>query len=148
MGVAAGTDRQARERSAARRRAATICGWCGGPIVPKGRGRIPSWCSPACRQRAWEQSRAAACGLAAVRVVERHVEVPASPPPARGREWWAAPGPTGEQDPPAASGRVAQLRSLAEDLDRGRVYDRDLDDLAQALERVLDAFGRRTATGR
>jgi hypothetical protein len=45
--------------------------WCGGPMQPKPRGRIPKWCSPACRQRAWEQARAATSSLAAVRVVER-----------------------------------------------------------------------------
>jgi len=45
-----------------RRNAATVCGWCQGPIQIKAAGRIPKWCSPACRQRAWEQSRAAASG--------------------------------------------------------------------------------------
>ena len=42
-----------------RRLAAATCGWCDGPIEIKARGRIPKWCSAACRQRAWEQSRAA-----------------------------------------------------------------------------------------
>jgi hypothetical protein len=63
-----------------RRRAATTCGWCGTPMQPKARGRIPKWCSPSCRQRAWEQARAAESGLAAVKVVERRVEVAAAPP--------------------------------------------------------------------
>ena len=45
-----------------RRNAATVCGWCQGPIQIKAAGRIPKWCSPACRQRNWEQSRAAASG--------------------------------------------------------------------------------------
>jgi hypothetical protein len=31
-----------------RRRAATTCGWCGTPMQPKARGRIPKWCSPSC----------------------------------------------------------------------------------------------------
>ena len=48
-----------------RRRAATTCGWCGVAIQPKARGRIPTWCSPACRQRAWEQARAVVSGRSA-----------------------------------------------------------------------------------
>jgi hypothetical protein len=85
-----------------RRRAATTCGWCGGPIQPKARGRIPTWCSPACRQRAWEQSRAAASGRAAVQVVERRVEVPTRLPLSR-RDWPQA------------------LHELAQQLDDGRI---------------------------
>jgi hypothetical protein len=59
-----------------RRAAASTCGWCGGAIEIRARGRIPKWCSAACRQRAWEQSRAAASGRCAVEVVERVVRVP------------------------------------------------------------------------
>ena len=64
-----------------RRTAATLCGWCGGPITPGTRGPIPKWCSATCRHRAWEQARAAASGLSAVKLVERRVEVqvPLSP---------------------------------------------------------------------
>lgn len=107
-----------------RRRAATTCGWCGGPIQPKPRGRIPTWCSPACRQRAWEQSRAAASGRAAVRVVERRVEVPTRLPLTR-RDW------------------PQVLQDLAQQVDDGRIYDRDLPGLGVALRAVLDAYDRR-----
>ncbi len=107
-----------------RRRAATTCGWCSGPIQPKARGRIPTWCSPAYRQRAWEQSRAAASGRAAVQVVERRVEVPTRQPLTR-RDWSQA------------------LQELAEQLDDGRIYDRDLADLSVALDAVLEAYNRR-----
>jgi hypothetical protein len=69
-----------------RRLAATTCGWCGTPMQPKARGRIPKWCSPSCRQRAWEQARAAESGLAAVKVVERRVEVAVAAAPTR-RDW-------------------------------------------------------------
>lgn len=119
--------------SAARRAAASACGWCGGPIAVKPRGRIPSWCSPACRHRAWEQRRAAASGLAAVRVVERRVELPAPTPAGprlpRHQEW------------------ADWLRQLAKQLDRGAVYDRDLRELAGALEDVLAAIARRGRRG-
>ncbi len=113
-----------------RRIAAATCGWCDGPIEIKARGRIPKWCSAACRQRAWEQSRAAASGRSAIQVVERRVEVPVvmpTPPPARPRhaEW------------------VGVLNELAEQLDTGALYDRDLPELTGALNQVLDAFGRR-----
>ena len=107
-----------------RRRAATTCGWCGGPIQPKARGRIPTWCSPECRQRAWEQSRAAASGRTAVRVVERRVEVPTQQPLTR-RDWPQA------------------LQELAQQLDDGRIYDRDLAGLSVALDAVLEAYNRR-----
>jgi hypothetical protein len=108
-----------------RRRAATTCGWCGGPIQPKARGRIPTWCSPACRQRAWEQSRAAASGRAAVQVIERRVEVPTRQPLTR-RDWARA------------------LQELAQQLDDGRIYDRDLSGLSVALDAVLEAYNRRS----
>lgn len=113
-----------------RRLAAATCGWCDGPIEIKARGRIPKWCSAACRQRAWEQSRAATSGRSAIQVVERRVEVPVvmpTPPQARPRhaEW------------------VGVLDELASQLDTGDIYDRDLPELTGALNRVLDAFGRR-----
>jgi|1186.fasta_scaffold970315_1 hypothetical protein len=109
-----------------RRLAATTCGWCGGPLVMKDRGRIPKWCSAACRQRAWEQSRAAASGLAAVQVVERPIEVPVPAVPKRA-DW------------------PALLHELARQLDDGRIYDRDLDELAAAINAVVDACVRRAA---
>jgi len=112
-----------------RRLAATICGWCGSRIKVKARGRIPTWCSPACRQRAWEQQRAAASGLAAVRVVERRVEFPVPVVPTasapRHREW------------------PVLLRQLAAQLDNGALYNRDLPELTGALNDVIDAFQRR-----
>jgi hypothetical protein len=107
-----------------RRLAARACGWCGSALEPKARGRIPKWCSASCRQRAWEQTRAAASGRSAVEVVERRVETPVPMPPTR-RDW---PRLFGEH--------IHQL-------DGGRVYDRDLDELSIALAGVLDALNRR-----
>lgn len=113
-----------------RRLASSTCGWCAGPIDVKARGRIPKWCSPGCRQRAWEQNRAAACGLAAVRVVERRVEVPVPADPTakvpRHQEW------------------ATLLQQLSAQLDNGALYDRDLPELAGAVREVLEAFERRT----
>lgn len=115
-----------------RRLAAATCGWCDGPIEFKARGRIPKWCSSACRQRAWEQSRAAASGRSAIRIVERRVEIPAEQPA-----------------PSAANLRlrhqhwVEVLDELAAQLDSGAIYDRDLPELTGALNRALEAFGRR-----
>jgi hypothetical protein len=115
-----------------RRLAAATCGWCDGPIEFKARGRIPKWCSAACRQRAWEQSRAAASGRSAVRIVERRVEIPAEQPARstatlrlRHRQW------------------IEVLDELAAQRDSGAVYDRDLSELTGALNRALEAFGRR-----
>ena len=59
-----------------RREAVRSCAWCGAAIAVKRTGRIPKWCSAGCRQRAWEQSRAAASGRSAVQVVERVIEKP------------------------------------------------------------------------
>lgn len=110
------------------------CGWCGSPIRLPARGRIPKWCSSSCRHRAWELTRAAASGHAAIQVVDRVVEVdrlvtvaqevPVTTVP-KGAEWAAA------------------LAQLATALDTGRVYDRDLPALGQALACVADALERR-----
>ena len=54
---------------------ALVCGWCSREFVPADRGRTPKWCSQGCRQRAWEQRRAARSGLVAVDVVHEVVEV-------------------------------------------------------------------------
>jgi hypothetical protein len=100
------------------------CAWCDGPITVKATGRLPKWCSPSCRQRAWEQSRAAASGLSAVRVVERRVGIPARIAPRR-QEW------------------VGVLDDLARQLQDGRIYDRDLLALGGALNAVHEAYNRR-----
>jgi hypothetical protein len=107
-----------------RRNAATTCGWCAEPIPRRSRGPIPKWCSATCRHRAWEQARAAASGLSAVELVERRVEVEVPSMPTR-RDW------------------PSVLGHLAEQLNDGRVYDRDLPALSRALEPVLEACRRR-----
>ncbi len=106
------------------RAVAVPCGWCGARITPAARGPLPTWCSATCRHRAWEQTRAAASGRSAVKVVERRVEVPVLRTPAR-REW------------------PAVLRELAAQLDDGRLYDRDLAPLAKALAVVSASLERR-----
>jgi hypothetical protein len=113
---------------ASRRLAARSCGWCRGPIAVKTTGRLPKWCSPSCRQRAWEQSRAAASGLSAVRVVERRVEIPTPVVPRR-RDW------------------PRLLGELARQLGDGRIYDRDLLALAVALNVVHESLGCRSGAG-
>jgi hypothetical protein len=109
-----------------RRAAAATCEWCGGPIETKATGRIPKWCSAACRQRAWEQSRAAASGRSAIEVVERVVEVPVVHERTPRREEW-----------------LAVLRELAHQLDAGRIYARDLPELQGALEQLTAAVQHR-----
>lgn len=49
------------------------CGWCGRLFEVKARGRMPKWCSAACRHRAWEQERAARSGRAVIEVRDRYV---------------------------------------------------------------------------
>src|SRR3954470_2728423 len=99
------------------------CGWCGTVVVVPLRGRVPKWCSPACRHRAWEQRRAAASGLAAIEVVEQVVErpvrvevlAPAPPPPP------APPQPA--TLPKNAAEWGAHLKQLGLVLDSGLIYN-------------------------
>lgn len=99
------------------------CGWCGQPVTVKARGPVPKWCSPACRQRAWEASRAASSGKTAVQVVDRDVLVI----PGDGPGW------------------VAHLGLLARQLGQGptMVADHDLDAVAVALDAAVEAVTQR-----
>lgn len=101
------------------------CDWCRQPAPVKPRGRVPRWCSETCRHRSWEQDRAAASGRSAIRIVERTV-IAAAPPPA----------------PSAVLNWPQMLAELARQLDSGRIYDRDLTALSNALATVLDAYER------
>lgn len=108
------------------------CGWCGGPIAVAARGRVPKWCSSSCRHRAWEQSRAAESGQAAVRVVDRVVETKPPPSPDPGSAQW-----------PKGPGWATALDQLTHQLDTGRVYDRDLAVIATATVALNEALSRR-----
>lgn len=131
--------RDAPKRSPRRPGQSLACGWCGSPILVPARGRIPKWCSSSCRHRAWELTRAAASGRAAVQVVDRVVEVD-------------RPVPVVRKVPVAAATHgpawPAVLAQLATQLDHGRVYDRDLPALAHALAEVADALNRRPGSRR
>lgn len=119
------------------RRPATVqCLWCGSEIVVFRVGRVPSWCSNSCRHRAWEQRRAAASGLAAKEVVERLVEVEVRIPVTREVEVEVLP---------KGAAWAAALHQLADQIDRGLVYDRDLAALAEALDQAAAALNRRPA---
>ncbi len=95
---------------------------------------MPSWCSNSCRHRAWEQRRAASSGLASREQVERLVEVEVPVTIIKEIEV--------EVLPKGASWAKA-LTQLADQLDRGLVYDRDLADLAQAIDAATAALARR-----
>ena len=119
------------------------CGWCGAVVAIPPRGRVPKWCSPTCRHRAWEQRRAAASGLAAIDVIEQVVErpvrvevlVPAPPPP-------PAP-PRLPALPKNAAEWAAHLKQLGLVLDSGLLYNRDLPTLELALQGLIEAYNRR-----
>ena len=119
------------------------CGWCGKFVAVPLRGRVPKWCSPACRHRAWEQRRAAASGLAAIEVVEQVVErpvrvevrVPAPPPPPE--------PPRPASLPKKAEEWAKHLDQLGLVLDSGLIYNRDLPALEEALKRLIVAYNRR-----
>src|SRR4051794_13948132 len=92
-----------------------LCGWCGQSITLGATGRVPKWCSPACRQRAWVQRQAAGEDGAFAKVVDHvveveverrvpvveRVEVPVQP---KGAEW------------------PAVLAQLVKQLESGRLY--------------------------
>ena len=118
-----------------------LCGWCGQRFPLAARGRTFEWYSQSCRQRAWEQRRAAASGLAAVDLVVRTVEVE-KPVTVKVVQRVEVPvAPSGQAWP-------GLLAELVDQLDRGRVYDRDLVELATAVEDVLRALRRRPALER
>ena len=110
------------------------CGWCGQPIALRSTGRLPKWCSPACRHRAWEQRRAARSGLAAIEVVDRIVEIEKDVVIVR-----AAPRP----NPPTRGTWHSALADLTRQVETGRLRDRDLPDLHDALEELQHALTRR-----
>ena len=117
------------------------CGWCGGPVILQVRGRMPKWCSSTCRTRASERRRAAADGLAAVKVVERDVEriktVTVVQHHTRQVEVEAVRWPS------ATSDWVMAIRDLTRRVETGRVYDRDLESLADAVNDLVGAMVRR-----
>jgi len=117
------------------------CGWCGGPVIVQVRGRMPKWCSSTCRTRASERRRAAADGLAAVKVVERDIEriktVTVVQHHTRQVEVEAVRWPS------ATSDWVPAIRDLTRRVETGRVYDRDLEDLAGAVNELVGAMVRR-----
>jgi hypothetical protein len=97
---------------------------------------LPKWCSPSCRQRAWQQRRAAASGLAAVDVVDRFIEV---------EKEVKVVEQVKVTVPPSGAAWPAALTELAKQIDTDRVYDRDLRALAQSLDEVVQALVRRPA---
>ena len=117
------------------------CGWCGATVTVPNRGRIPKWCSAACRHRAWEQRRAAASGRAAIEVVDRPVEV--------GRTITKVKTVIVEAPIAVAPQTVHEwsnlLAELTDRLDRGRIYDRDVPALRPAVAALVEAFNRRLA---
>jgi len=110
-----------------------VCAWCKRSFPLLSTGRLPKFCGDTCRHSAWENRRALARQHPAVEVVIRTVEVERR----RG-------GPELEvrRNGP---GWVVALSALVEDLDRGRVYDRDLSRLAQELNQVVRSLERRPA---
>lgn len=107
---------------------ATSCAWCGRTFEVAQRGRLPRWCSDACRHRAWEQARATASGRSAVEFVERVVTVEKAVPTRaapRGADW------------------VETLNALARQLDTGALYERDFPAVHAAVIGVAEAVRRR-----
>lgn len=115
------------------------CGWCGAQTPIPARGRVPKWCSAACRHRAWEQRRAAASGLCAVDVVDRVVETVRVERIVHTQQVEVLVA----RRPQSVDEFAAVLVDLARRLDSGRIYDRDLPALDAPISALLDALLRR-----
>lgn len=110
------------------------CGWCGRAVDVPARGRVPSWCSSACRHRAWEARRANREHALDVKVVTHTIEVEkrviqtveVSVPlePRRAEDW------------------AAMLELFASRLAQGRIYRRDLPALEPAVRRLVQVWNR------
>ncbi len=100
-----------------------VCGWCGKSVLVPSRGRVPKWCSPTCRNRAWQANRTP--GERPVRVVQQRIEVPVGAPPSDVDGW------------------VELLEQLTAKLAQGRIYKRDLPTLVPAINHLLEVAGRR-----
>lgn len=133
----------ARKRSSPRAPGQVIeCGWCGTSVPVPARGRVPKWCSAACRHRAWEQRRAAESGLAAVDVKDRTIETVRTVTVVQHHR--VDPLPAAR---PRTVGEVVEvLTELTARVDSGRVYERDLPALAAAVRGLVDALNRRDKT--
>lgn len=114
---------------------AVTCAWCRRTFPLLRTGRLPRYCGDTCRHRAWEHRRAIASTRTAVEVVIQTVEV----------ERPLGAGLTVRRN---GAGWAAALTELARDLDRGRVYDRDLPELAQELQQVPRSLERRPGWAR
>lgn len=114
------------------------CGWCREPIQVQPAGRLPKWCSANCRHRAWEQRRAGASNRRPVEVVDRVITVEVDKLVRVVERVKVEVLPTGP-------GWTRQLEELAKQVENGRVYDRDLLELAEALQAVLRVVHTRPA---
>jgi hypothetical protein len=134
-------------KSRTRRAGQTLaCGWCDAPITVRGTGRTPKWCSDTCRHRAWETTRAAAAGRAAVDVIDRVVEVEVDritevEVPTTVVQYVEVP------TLPTSAQWATALTELAGELATGRVQDAHLAAIARAAVHVNNALtARLTAT--
>lgn len=118
------------------------CGWCGQAVTVPARGRVPKWCTAACRHRAWEQARAAASGRAAVDVRDRVVETVKTVTVVQ-HHTTEVPVPS---RPASVSEFVDVLADLTRRVDSGRVYDRDLPTLTATVRDLVEALARREKT--
>lgn len=111
------------------------CAWCRRTFPLLRTGRLPKYCGDTCRHQAWEHRRALASQRSAVEVVIQTVEM---------EKHGGAELAVRRNGP----GWVTALPELVCDLDRGRVYDRDLLALAEELQHVLQSLERRPAWSR
>lgn len=130
----------ARKRSSPRAPGQVVeCGWCRRSVPVPARGRVPKWCSPTCRHRAWEHAQAAASGRAAVEVIQRQIETIKTVTVVQHHRV-EVPVSVRPNSVPAF---VEILDDLTQRLDAGRVYDRDLPALTPAIADLVQALDRR-----
>jgi hypothetical protein len=113
-----------------------LCGWCHELVHVAATGRLPKWCSANCRHRAWEQRRAIDSERRPVEVVDRTFTIEVERPvPVVERVTVEAL--------PSGRGWAKHLEELVTQVQAGRVYDRDLPEVARALDAISQAIEQR-----
>ena len=129
----------------------SLCPRCGKLVTYQGRGRRPIWCSSTCRVEASIERKGNRMAGVEPRVVTvvREVSVKPTIPPwripdkPRTSPEPARPTRDGGRQRRSATEWAETLESLRKALVSGAVYDRELHEVAVALNGVLDAFTRR-----
>lgn len=141
--VTAADTEEIRVRGSVRRTDPVQCMWCGEPIaVHPTTGRIPRYCGRSCRDMAYQQRRAVARGAvpAGESAIRQTVVVEIRP------DVRPKPGEIRFRGPVLLGEFLSAVGGLAELVDSGRVYDRDMEGVSESVRGLVEAVNRRART--